>query len=112
MEHLEPAQFDNLLSRGEKALVLFYADWCPFCQRFTPIFQSAVTESNAIIGYKTYGAKLNEDANPLWDRFSINAVPTIIAFERGVIVSRRNAKMGTGLNKPDLDSILDELGWR
>lgn len=112
MEHLEPAQFENLSSLGDKALVLFYADWCPFCQRFTPIFQSVVTKSESTVGYKTYGAKLNEDANPLWDRFSINAVPTIIAFERGSIVSRRDAKMGIGLNKPDLESILDELGWR
>jgi len=44
----------------------------------------------------------------LWERFSIQAVPTIIAFEKGKIISRRDAKMGVGLNKSDLDSIMKE----
>jgi thiol-disulfide isomerase/thioredoxin len=100
MEHLNPAQFENLFL-VEKALVLFYADWCPFCQRFIPIFQSVIAKSKFTTGYKTYGAKLNEDANPLWDKFSISAVR-----------SRRDAKMGIGLTKPDLDSLLDDLDWR
>jgi thioredoxin 1 len=112
MENLEPPQFENLSSMGEKALVLFYADWCPFCQIFILIFQSAAAKSKPTVGYKTYGAKLNADSNPLWDKFSINAVPTVIAFERGRLISRRDGKMGVGLDKSDLDSILDELGWR
>ena len=106
MEHLEPDQFDKLLSSGDKALVMFYADWCPFCQRFMPIYESTVAASKSTASYKMYGAKINEDSNPLWDRFSINAVPTIIAFYKGKIVSRRDAKMGVGLDKSDLDSIL------
>ena len=57
-----------------------------------------------------YGSKVNDDDNPLWDRFSINAVPTMIAFDdRGEIISRRDAKRGVGLNKTDLDSILGEI---
>lgn len=108
MEHLEPAQFDALLSLGEKVLVMFYADWCPFCQRFRPIFESA-TKSKSTTSLKMYGAKLNDDDNPLWERFSINAVPTIIAFDKGNIISRRDAKMGAGLNDSDLDSILEEV---
>jgi hypothetical protein len=30
MKHLEPNQFDSLLSSRERALVMFYADWYPF----------------------------------------------------------------------------------
>jgi thiol-disulfide isomerase/thioredoxin len=110
MDHLEANQFDNLLSSGEKFVVMFYADWCPFCQRFKPVFESVTPkQSKSAISYKTYGAKVNDDENPLWDRFSINAVPTIIAFDKGDIISRRDAKMGAGLNKSDLDSLLEEL---
>ena len=73
MDHLEPNQFDNLLSSGEKSVVMFYADWCPFCQRFKPVFESVTPEqAKSAISYKTYGAKVNDDENPLWDRFSIN----------------------------------------
>jgi thioredoxin 1 len=108
MEHLEPTQFDALFSLGEKVLVMFYADWCPFCQRFRPIFESAA-KSESTTSFKMYGAKVNDDNNPLWDRFSINAVPSVIAFDKGNIISRRDAKMGAGLNNSDLDSILKEV---
>jgi thioredoxin 1 len=109
MEHLEPNQFDNLLSSKEKALVMFYADWCPFCQRFKSVFESAITTKSTSNGYKFYESKVNDDDNLLWDRFSISAVPTLIAFDKGKIISRRDAKMGIGLNKSDLDSLLKEV---
>jgi hypothetical protein len=53
---------------------------------------------------------INDDDDPLWDRFSINAVPTLIAFDGDEIISRRDSKMGVGLNKTDIDSILKEIG--
>ena len=112
MEQLKPIQFDKLLSLGGKALVMFYADWCPFCQRFKPIFESAAAKSESSTNScKMYEAKVNDDDNPLWDRFSINAVPTVIAFHKGNIISRRDAKMSAGLNESDLDSILKEVGF-
>jgi thiol:disulfide interchange protein len=112
MEHIEPNQFDSLLSSGKSALVMFYADWCPFCQRFKPVFEYAITTkstSNGYNGYKFYESKVNDDDNPLWDRFSISAVPTLIAFDKGKIISRRDTKMGVGLNESDLDSMLKEV---
>jgi thioredoxin 1 len=109
MEYLEPNQFDNLLSSGVRALVMFYADWCPFCQRFKPVFESAITAKSTSNGYKFYESKVNDDNNPLWDRFSISAVPTLIAFDKGKIISRRDARMGVSLNKSDLDSLFSEI---
>jgi thioredoxin 1 len=109
MEHLESNQFDKLLSSEERALVMFYADWCPFCHRFKPIFESATITKSGDNGYKFYESKVNDDENPLWDRFSINAVPTLLAFDKGKIVSRRDAKMGVGLSGSDLDSLLKEI---
>jgi hypothetical protein len=52
---------------------------------------------------------INDDDNPLWDRFSINIVPTLVAFNKSEIIARRDSKMGFGLNKSDLDSILKEI---
>ena len=60
-------------------------------------------------GYKFYESKVNDDDNPLWDKFSISAVPTLIAFDKGKIISRRDAKRGFGLNESDLDSMLKEV---
>jgi thioredoxin 1 len=105
MENLQPNRFDKILSSQEKSLVMFYADWCPFCRKFKPIFEAS---ANSSPNTKFYESNIDDDNNPLWERFSINAVPTIIAFEKGEIISRRDAKMGIGLVKSDLDSIMKE----
>jgi thioredoxin 1 len=53
---------------------------------------------------------VNEDENPLWDRFSINAVPIVIAFEdKGKIGARHDGRLGVDLSKADLDSMLKAL---
>jgi thioredoxin 1 len=109
MEHLEPNDIDSLLFSKKKALVMFYADWCPFCQRFKPIFESANDNESAIRGYTFYESKINDDDNPLWDRFVISAVPTLLAIDNGKIISRRDAKTGVGLSQSDLDSMLNEI---
>src|ERR671934_1916279 len=100
MEKIEANEFDRLVSSSEKVLVMFYADWCPFCQKFKPIFESLSSltskESNSKTKYRTYGAKVNDDDNPLWERFSISSIPTLIAFDETRIVARRDARMGIG----------------
>ncbi|MDP9197105.1 MAG: thioredoxin family protein [Thermoproteota archaeon] len=103
MSEIGPPDFDDLFSRAEKSLVLFHADWCPFCQRFRPIFDSI--QSN----FSLFVTKLNDDDSPLWDRFSIEAVPTLIAFAGERIIGRRDARKGLGLTKDDVDSLLSEL---
>ena len=104
MENLQPNQFEDI---QEKTLVMFYADWCPFCRKFKPIFEASANSLTSS-QQKFFESNIDDDNNPLWERFSIEAVPTIIAFEKGKIISRRDSKMGIGLVKSDLDSILKE----
>lgn len=95
------------LTNNANSLVLFYADWCHYCSRFIPIFEDGLKKVNPKI--LAGGVKLNDDENPLWDKYNINAVPTLIAFSNNSIKSRRDAKMGVGLTSSDLDSILHEI---
>ena len=113
MENLEADQIDAVLFKTNRVLVMFYAEWCPFCQKFKPMFESlpCLRDSKSNAKFRAYGAMLNDDGNPLWDRFSINSVPTLVAFDEGRVVARRDARMGIGLTKSDLDSILNELKW-
>jgi thioredoxin 1 len=95
------------LANNSNSLVLFYADWCHYCSRFLPIFEESLKKINprVVVG----GVKLNDDDNPLWDKYSINAVPTLISFSNNSIKSRRDAKMGVGLTNSDLNSILSDI---
>lgn len=105
MQDLSEHELERVLASKEKALVMFYADWCPFCHHFLSVFKGIKLPQ-----YNHYGVKVNEDASPLWDRFDIRAVPTLIAFYGGRAVARWDSRLGAGLGKGDLDSILKELG--
>ena len=105
MEHVLPEEFDSkILNNGKKILVLFYADWCPYCANFKPTFEEISSEA-----IQKMTTLVNEDENPLWDRFNIQAVPTIIAFLDGKIIARRDAKKHVGLTRADMESIVKEL---
>ncbi|MDE1765403.1 MAG: thioredoxin family protein [Thaumarchaeota archaeon] len=105
MEHVTPEEFDSvILNNGRKTLVLFYASWCPYCANFKPSFEDANVPSARKIE-----SLIDEDENPLWDRFDIQAVPTMIAFENGKIIARRDAKKHIGLTKSDMEYMVKEL---
>ena len=105
MDHVPPDEFDSrVLNHKEKTLVLFYADWCPYCANFKPIFEEIRSDK-----VQKKAALVNEDENPLWDGFNIQAIPTIIAFQNGQILARRDAKRGVGLTRKDMESLIDEL---
>ncbi len=105
MKNLEIDEFDEIIDDGGKKVILFYADWCLYCKKFKPLFE---TEEHNFqkINYSTYEAKINDDDNPLWDRFNIDVVPTVIIFEGDKIINRKDARMGVGLTKNDLFSLL------
>jgi thiol-disulfide isomerase/thioredoxin len=108
MKDLNQGELDSATS-GANSLILFYADWCYYCKRFIPIFENSVKNLNdrkVLFGV----VKLNEDENPLWDKYGINAVPTLIAFSKNTIKDRRDAKMGVGLTKIDMEAILSNIG--
>jgi thioredoxin 1 len=105
MEHVLPEEFDSkVLNSKQKTLVLFYADWCPYCANFKPTFEEI--NSNKI---EKKAALVNEDENPLWDRFNIKTIPTMIAFQDGKIIAKRDAKKHIGLTRTDMESIVREL---
>lgn len=105
MENIEAKDFDKKIIQSNKTcLVLFYATWCPFCSNFKPTFESASVNNT-----EKSGAIIDDDDNPLWDMFKIEAVPTMIAFQNGKIIARKDAKKHVGLTKSDMDSIVKEL---
>ena len=105
MEHVLPEEFDSkVLSSEKKTLVLFMLTGV----HIVPISNQLLKKWIQAI-YKKKAALVNEDENPLWDRFNIQAIPTMIAFQNGKILTRRDAKKGMGLTRADMESIIKEL---
>lgn len=106
MQNIDHEAFvQTVMESDDKFLVLFYADWCPFCAKFKPLFEAYEGK----IQYKLAGAKVNDDDNPLWEMFKIESIPTMVAFNAGEIVTRRDAKRGVGLTMEDMASMVKEL---
>ncbi len=93
---------DRLLRPGV-VVVAFLADWCPFCRRFEPELQRLVAEQRLV----AVAADLTSEESPLWDRFRIRVVPTVIVYRDGVSVLRIDGRRLRGLGAADLRRIAD-----
>ncbi len=99
METLGPTDFDGtVLKRDGDVMACFAASWCPFCRRFLPQFESDGQGRPYAIAF----VDLSDESNPLWERFDIAVVPTIVVFRDGREVGRRPGRLGRGLNERDL----------
>jgi thioredoxin-like negative regulator of GroEL len=50
----------------------------------------------------------DDDDNPLWEEYSIEAVPTVILFEEGKVCRRLDGIFGYGLSENQLEEWLEE----
>ena len=90
---------DNILKKNGKVLVLFCASWCPYCTRFVPAFDEKAVD---FAFGSVLHVLLDDYNNPLWDDYSIEAVPTVIFFEKGKVCRRLDGKFGLGLSEKQL----------
>lgn len=98
MENLTAESIDGYVKGSGNVIVLFYADWCPFCRAFL----KTINQNMGKLKNRLVGAKVNEDDNPLWDRFGVEVVPTLVGFKEGRAVARKDGVAGVGLGEIDL----------
>jgi thioredoxin 1 len=91
----------EMLKSRDRAVVLFYASWCPFSQRFLPVFEKYSQEKSQIcLRVKT------DDKASLCEEYSIEVVPTVIVFEKGKISKRLDGEPGAGLKEKQLKDLI------
>jgi thioredoxin 1 len=76
-------EFEQLVAGDERVLVDFYADWCGACQRIAGTVEDLAADSeNPVV-------KLDVEELPeLTASYDVEAVPTVIVFQRGLPVER------------------------
>ena len=87
----------------EKACVLFYATWCPFSQRFLPIFQK-YAEKNP----EECLSIIIDDDPEVCEEYAIEYYPTVIMFKKGKVHKRLDAEPGVGLDKRQLKDLTEK----
>lgn len=92
------------LDRPGRVAVAFLADWCPFCQAFGPKFTRLAKDSSSLLI-----ADVTDLEDPLWERFGVEVVPTVVVFASGKAVFRADGVPGEGLGDNDLEAIRKAL---
>jgi thioredoxin 1 len=93
----DPDDISLFISGDKKTVVLFEMTGCPYCCTFQSEFQAFAEKRAGECGLLR--VKLDECDNPLWEKYEIEAVPTVIVFAGGEIKSRADAVLGVGLSR-------------
>ncbi len=98
------ADFRREIERGNvPTVVMFTTSWCPFCRRFKSKFVEAAVK----VHVRSAMVYIDDWENPLWDEYRVDIVPTLVVFDRGKPVYRRDGVLGRGLGDHDLTSALE-----
>jgi thioredoxin-like negative regulator of GroEL len=103
IELSEEQKLGEHLKTHPKVIALFYASWCPFCRSFISIFNKHAQKPSQETFIRVL---IDDDENPMWETFSLEAVPSIILFENGKITRRLDCELGAGLNEKQLIKFL------
>ncbi len=104
IEITNKSELEKQLKINKRVLALFYSSWCPFCRRFLPAFDKNSSKYGFVLALRV---KVDNDDNPLWEEYSVEAVPTVILFEEGKVCRRLDGRFGYGLSERQLEEWLD-----
>ncbi len=94
--NVESGLQESLKSKG-KVVVLFYASWCPFSQRFLPTF-----EKYSKSGSENCLQIVTDDKPTLCEKYEVDVVPTVLILKNGKVAKRLDGAAGIGLSERQL----------
>jgi thioredoxin 1 len=106
IEVTEQDELTKHLKMHPRVIALFYASWCPFCRSFLSTFNKQAQNPGKDMYMRV---QIDEDENPMWETYTLNAVPSIILFENGEVAKRLDCQMGMGLNEQQFKKWLEAV---
>jgi thioredoxin 1 len=103
IEVSDKSDLERQLNKSKRVLVLFYASWCPYCRDFLAVFDKNTAKGDFNMALRV---KVDDYDNPLWEDYSIEAVPTAILFNGGKVHKRLDGRLGQGLSEKQLKKWL------
>jgi thiol-disulfide isomerase/thioredoxin len=92
---------EKILKTKNNIFILFYAEWCPFSQRFLPIFEKCAKDT----ANRCYRMVIDEHPN-LCEKYSVEVYPTVIFFEKGKVLKRLDGIHGVGLYEKQFRDLI------
>jgi thioredoxin len=79
---LTEQNFEAQVKKGGILFIDFWAQWCPPCRAFAPVFEAAAVKHADIV----FGKVNTEEQPGLGAAFEIQAIPTLAVFREGVLL--------------------------
>lgn len=86
----------KIREKREKALVLFYGNWCQDCREFKPLWEDWTKGKTGPI----FAVEIVR-GGPEWEEWSIEEIPTVAAYSKGFEMGRADGV----ISENDLDSL-------
>jgi thioredoxin 1 len=94
--------FEQAIASEGGVFVLFYAAWCPFCQRFLPVFEDFSRRRG-----DGFFRMEREGHISLFDAYGVQVYPTVLFFRSGKVVLRLDGVSGRGLEPRQLSDLFE-----
>jgi thiol-disulfide isomerase/thioredoxin len=94
-------EFNKILKSADKVAVLFFASWCPFSERFLPLFDKYARKKA-----RCFLRVMVDDLESLVEKYSVKVYPTVLLFENGKVTKRLDGIPATGLNEKQLEDFV------
>ena len=93
----------DMLDKECISVVMFHTEWCGSCRQIFPKYCKLAEKYNKLVCYEMDA----DECLDIADKYTIEELPTIIAFKNGKEISRWNESVG------DLDTWMEflTLGW-
>lgn len=92
-----PDDISATIACAKETVVLFEMTTCPFCRMFEERFLDFVSSCSRDFDFLR--VTIDDPDNPLWAKYEINNVPTVIVFAGGKIMSRLDSVPFLGISK-------------
>ena len=93
----DPDDISLYLSNDKKTMVLFEMTACPYCRMFQGRLLDFARSRPGEFAFLC--VTLDDPSNPLWQKYEIHAVPTVIVFANAQITSRLDSIVFLGITK-------------
>ncbi len=96
--------FHDKVDSKDRAIVLFYATWCPFSQAFLPVFKEySKNNPNECLSI------IVDEEPDICEEYNIEYYPTVIMFKKGKVHKRLDSEPHVGLNKKQLKDFTEKV---